>query len=62
MARKVEEVAESKQAKLWQDKLPHMSTEEEVLIKLGTSLENGLTAEQAEKSLEKYGKNALAEG
>ena len=44
MARKVEEVAESKQAKLWQDKLPHMSTEEEVLIKLGTSLENGLTA------------------
>lgn len=62
MARKVEEVVESKQAKLWQDKLPHMSTEEEVLIKLGTSLENGLTAEQAEKSLEKYGKNALAEG
>jgi P-type Ca2+ transporter type 2C len=40
----------------------HALSREEVLKKLETGLEVGLTKEQAEKRLEKYGPNQLAEG
>lgn len=60
MAKKKEEVVVSEQSKLWVDKPAHITTKEEILKKLETT-ETGLTKQQAQKSLERYGKNALTE-